>query len=78
MRLFLQDVRNVDLLIDIALNIGELFRRVRRVALEDDLVVVAALLHFAEIESLVDVVGLGYRELWQSLLEVWVEWSRVN
>ena len=71
-------MRNVDVLINVTLNICELFGWVRWITLKDDLVVVAALLHFAEIKGFVDVVRHWHSELWQSLFKVWMERSWVD
>lgn len=74
----LANVRQVEILVDVPLDVGELLRQVLRVALVDDLVVVASLLQLPEVEFVIDVVRVLLGELRQTLLEVRVEWARVD
>jgi len=55
--------RDVDCRVDIALNIGEFFGHIIRVTLVDDLIIVAPLDQFAEVEDLVNVTGDRLGEL---------------
>ena len=78
MRLLLQDVGLVEVLVNVTLHVRKFFRRIFRVTLEDNLVLVPTLHKLAEVERLVDVVRLLHRELRQSLLVVRMEVAWVN
>ena len=59
----LKHLGQVNLLVNVARHIGELLGQVLRVTLVNNLVIVAPLNQLAEVEDLVDVVGLGLGEL---------------
>lgn len=67
-----------DVVVDVALNVCELYWRIRWVTLEDDLVVVSALDKLAEVILLIDVMGVLHGELGQSLFKVRMESSRID
>ena len=77
-RFLIQVVRLVEVLVNVTLNIRELFRGILGVSLEDHLVLVPTLDKLAEVELLVNVARLLHCELRQSLLEVRMEVTWVN
>lgn len=77
MSLLLLNKRQVHFSLNVSFDICKLLRRITRITLVDDLVIVTSLLQLSEIELFVDIVRLLHRELRQSLLEMRMEGSRV-
>lgn len=75
--LLLEHKRQVQVLINVALNISKLLGWVLGIALVDDFVIVSPLLQFSKIEPFIDIIWILLHELRQALFEMWVEWAWV-
>ena len=75
--LLLEHKRQVQVLINVALNIRKLLGWILGIALVDDFVIVSPLLQFSKIEPFIDIIWILLHELRQALFEMWVEWAWV-
>ena len=73
--LLLEHKRQVQVLINVALNIRKLLGWILGIALVDDFVIVSPLLQFSKIEPFIDIIWILLHELRQALFEMWVEWA---
>ena len=73
--LLLEHKRQVQVLINVALNISKLLGWILGIALVDDFVIVSPLLQFSKIEPFIDIIWILLHELRQALFEMWVEWA---